>query len=101
MKLTLITPKLNEIWQEMLARDVANTSLEQLAVSPLKTHSLSKQRKISEAKSKLGRACSSIEERVAAAIDVERDQLKRKDPRAISIQAIQSRYKQKRPTWIP
>ena len=72
------------------ARDVANTSLEQLAVSPLKTHSLSKQRKISEAKSKLGRACSSIEERVAAAIDVESDQLKRKDPRAnipISIQA--------------
>ena len=53
------------------ARDVANTSLEQLAVSPLKTHSLSKQRKISEAKSKLDRACSSIEERVAAAIDVE------------------------------
>ena len=72
------------------ARDVANTSLEQLAVSPLKTHSLSKQRKISEAKSKLGRACSSIEERVAAAIDVESDQLKRKDPRVnipISIQA--------------
>ena len=56
-------------------------------MSPLKTHSLSKQRKISEAKSKLGRACSSIEERVAAAIDVESDQ---KDPRAnipISIQA--------------
>ena len=73
-----------------LARDVANTSLEQLAVSPLKTHSLSKQRKISEAKSKLGRACSSIVERVAAAIDVESDQLKRKDPHAnipISIQA--------------
>ena len=72
------------------ARDVANTSFEQLAVSPLKTHSLSKQRKISEAKSKLGRACSSIEERVAAAIDVESDQLKRKDPRGnipISIQA--------------
>ena len=72
------------------ARDVANTSFEQLAVSPLKTHSLSKQRKISEAKSKLGRAYSSIEERVAAAIDVESDQLKRKDPRAnipISIQA--------------
>ena len=72
------------------ATDVANTSLEQLAVSSLKTHSLSKQRKISEAKSKLGRACSSIEERVAAAIDVESDQLKRKDPRAnipISIQA--------------
>ena len=69
---------------------MANTSLEQLAVSPLKTHSLAKQRKISEAKSKLGRACSSIEERVAAAIDVESDQLKRKDPRAnipISIQA--------------
>ena len=72
------------------ARDVANTSFEQLAVSPPKTHSLSKQRKVSEAKSKLGRACSSIEERVAAAIDVESDQLKRKDPRAnipISIQA--------------
>ena len=69
---------------------MANTSLEQLAVSPLKTHSLSKQRKMSEAKSKLGRACSSIEERVAAAINVESDQLKRKDPRAnipISIQA--------------
>ena len=59
---------------------MANTSSEQLAVSPLKTHSLSKQRNISEAKSKLGRACSSIEERVAAAIDVESDQLKRKDP---------------------
>ena len=70
------------------ARDVANTSFEQLAVSPLKTHSLSKQRKISEAKSKLGRACSSIEERVAAAIDVESDQLKRKDPR---VQTFQSR----------
>ena len=45
-----------------VARDVANTSFEQLAVSPLKTHSLSKQRKISKAKTKLGRACSSIEE---------------------------------------
>ena len=55
---------------------MANTSFEHLAVSPIKTHNLSKQRKISEAKNK----CSSIEERVAAAIDVESDQLKRKDP---------------------
>ena len=34
-----------------------NTSLEELAVSPIKTHSLSKQRKVSEAKSKIDRAC--------------------------------------------
>ena len=50
------------------ARDMANTSFQQLAVSPLKTHSLSEQRKTSKAKSKLGRACSSIKEQVAASM---------------------------------
>ena len=74
-----------------LARDVVNTSFEHLAVSPIKTHSLSKQRKISEAKIKLSRACSSIEERVAVAIDVGSDQLRRKDPHANIPTSLQSK----------
>jgi hypothetical protein len=53
------------------ARDVMNTSFEELAVSPTRTHGLSKQRKINEAKGEIDRACASIEERVAAAIDVD------------------------------
>ena len=64
------------------ARDLMNTSFEELAVSPIKTHSLSKQRKISEAKSKIDKVCASIQDRVASAIDVESADLKHKDPRA-------------------
>ena len=51
--------------------------IDELAVSPIKTHSLSKQRKISEAKSKIDRACTSI----AAVLDVDSADLKRKDRR--------------------
>ena len=64
------------------ARDQMNTSFEELAVSPIKTHSLSKQRKISEAKSKIDRVCASIQERVTSTINVESADLKHKDPRA-------------------
>ena len=59
-----------------------NTSFEELAVSPIKTHSLSKKRKISEAKSKIDKVYALIQERVASAINVESADLKHKDPRA-------------------
>ena len=74
-----------EIEQEVTrdaARDLMNTSFEELAVSPIKTHSLSKQRKISEAKSKIDKVCASIQERVASAINAESADLKHKDPHA-------------------
>ena len=64
------------------SRDMMNTSFEELAVSPIKTHGLSKQGKINEAKGKIDRACASIAERVAAAFDADREELKRKEARA-------------------
>jgi hypothetical protein len=73
------------------ARDVMNTSFEGPAVSPIKTHSVSKQRKISEARINIDRVCASIEERVAAGIDVDSTELKRKDPRTTIPSSIQAK----------
>lgn len=86
--------EISEIAREIArddAKDLMNTSLEELAVSPMKTHSLSKQRKISEAKSKIDRACASIEDRVASVLDVDSADLKRKDPHATISPSIQAK----------
>ena len=88
--------EISEIEREIArddARDLMNTSLEELAVSPIKTHNLSKQRKISEAKRKIDRACASIEDKVAAVLDVDTSStdLKRKDPHATISPSIQAK----------
>ena len=64
------------------AKEVINSSFEELGISSIKIYAMPTQSKASHIKAKLDRAKSTMEEIASEAVNVEKDVLKRKDPQA-------------------
>lgn len=82
-------------FEEQMTRDTAresvDTSFEELGISPIKLHAVTKQRKISDLRNKLDRAVSSMEEMASTAANIDRNDLKRKEPRASTSSEIEAK----------
>jgi len=73
------------------AKEVINSSFEELSISPIKLHAMPTQSKVSHIKTKLDRAKSTVEETALKAANVEKDIFKRKDPQSFCILEIKAK----------
>ena len=64
------------------ARESVDSSFEELGISPIKLHAMTKQRKIGHLKDKLDRAMSTMEEMASTAANIDKEDLRRKEPQA-------------------
>eukprot|EP00112_Aurelia_sp_Birch-Aquarium-sp1_P016223 Seg366.9 transcript_id=Seg366.9/GoldUCD/mRNA.D3Y31 product="ARL14 effector protein" protein_id=Seg366.9/GoldUCD/D3Y31 len=73
------------------ARESVDSSFEELGISPIKLHAMTKHRKISHLKDKLDRAMSTMEEMASAAANIDREDLRRKEPQAAIASEIEAK----------
>ena len=64
------------------ARESVDSSFEELGISPIKLHAMTKQRKIGHLKDKLDRAISTMEEMASTAANIDKEDLRKKEPQA-------------------